>query len=125
MLHARIYVVLATLSLMSAFSTGVQAAEVSFNLRLEAGRVPESMRVLRVKEGDVVRLRWSVDRPAILHLHGYDIEKRVDPGVIAEMTFTARATGRFPLHAHPIGAAAAGGQTREEAPLLYVEVYPS
>lgn len=80
------------------------------------------MRLVRVSEGDVVRLRWSVDRPAILHLHSYDIEKRVEPGVIAEMTFTARATGRFSLHAHAIGAEAAPAQ--QEAPILYVVVYP-
>lgn len=85
------------------------------------GRVPESMRVVRVTEGDDVRLRWSVDRPAILHLHGDDIEKRVDPSIIGELTFTARATGRFSLHAHPIGGAASA-QTPEEAPLLYIRV---
>ncbi len=35
-----------------------------------------------------------------LHLHGYDIEKRIEPGAVTEMTFTARATGRFPVEVH-------------------------
>lgn len=114
---------LATLWCVSAEGVEAQAAELTFNLRIEGGHVPASMRLVRVTEGDVVRLRWSVDRPVVLHLHGYDIEKRIEPGVVGEMTFTARATGRFPLHAHAIRADASG-QRHDDAPLLYVEVYP-
>ena len=99
------------------------AAELTFSLRIENGRVPESMRLVRVKQGDVVKLRWSVDQPVILHLHGYDIEKRVEPGTVGEISFTARATGRFPIHAHSTGARA-GSNAHEEAPLVYIEVYP-
>jgi len=118
----RRYVLLAVLGL-GAMAIDGQAAELTFNLRLEGGHVPPSMRLVRVTEGDVVRLRWSVDRPVVLHLHGYDIEKRIEPGVVGEMKFTARATGRFPLHAHAVGADGKG-QARDEALLLYVEVYP-
>ena len=103
--------------------TGAKGAELTFNLRIENGRVPDDMRVVRVKQGDVVTLRWSVDQPVILHLHGYDIEKRVEPGAVGEMRFTAGATGRFPVHAHPVGAHS-GSRGHEEAPLVYVEVYP-
>ena len=95
-------------------------AELTFDLQVDKGRVPESLRLIRVQQGDVVKLRWHVDRPMVLHLHGYDIEKRVQPDAVVEMTFTARATGRFPLHAHASGAS----KTDEEATLLYVEVYP-
>ncbi|HSS71126.1 MAG TPA: hypothetical protein VLQ46_10815 [Casimicrobiaceae bacterium] len=103
--------------------TDAKAAELTFDLRVENGRLPENMRLVRVTQGDIVKLRWHVDRPMVLHLHGYDIEKRVQPDAVVEMSFTARATGRFPLHAHAGGA---GGSDRahEEAPLLYVEVYP-
>jgi len=116
-------VLLAVLLCAGAASVSAQAAELTFNLRLEDGHVPPSMRLVRVTEGDIVRLRWSVDRPVVLHLHGYDIEKRIEPGVVGEMKFTARATGRFPLHAHAVGADGKG-QARDEALLLYVEVYP-
>jgi hypothetical protein len=100
-----------------------KGAELTFNLRIENSRVADDMRVIRVKQGDVVTLRWSVDQPAILHLHGYDIERRVEPGAVGEMRFTARATGRFPVHAHPVGARP-GSRAHEEAPLVYVEGYP-
>ena len=103
--------------------TGIRAnaAELTFNLRLENGRLAGDTRVVRVKQGDVVTLRWSADQPAILHLHGYDIEKRVEPGAVVEMRLTAAATGRFPVHAHVTGAS---NRVTEEAPLVYVEVYP-
>jgi len=100
-----------------------KAAELTFNLRMENGRLPEDMRLVRVTQGDVVRLQWSVDRPVALHLHGYDIERRVAPGTVGEMVFTAHATGRFPLHAHATGERT-GDRVHEETPLLYVEVYP-
>jgi plastocyanin len=97
------------------------AAQLTFDLKVERGRVAENMRLIRVKQGDAVTLRWTSDQPLVVHLHGYDIEKRVAPGPTTEMTFTAYATGRFPIHVH---MQAAGGRAHEEAPLVNVEVYP-
>lgn len=107
----------------SITTVGAEAAELTFVLKIENGRVPEDMRMVRVKQGDVVRLRWSVDQPVTLHLHGYDIEKRVEPGIVGEMTFTARATGRFPVNAHLAGTQT-GSRAHEEPSLVYIEVYP-
>jgi len=96
------------------------AAELAFDLPIEQGRLPEAKRLIRVHEGDVVRLRWSSDRPLILHLHGYDIEKRIAPGAPAEFAFTANATGRFSIEIHGSG----DGNGHGEAPLAVIEVYP-
>ncbi|HTS21526.1 MAG TPA: hypothetical protein VMN79_06895 [Casimicrobiaceae bacterium] len=120
--HQRRLVLALTLALLLS-GQPAGAAEVSVDVRIENGRVPESAQRIRVTEGDSVRLRFFVDRPMTLHLHGYDIERRVAPGQVGEMAFTARATGRFPLHAHG-GAAGAGQGAHGEAALLYVEVYP-
>ena len=98
-----------------------QTPERVFDLKIEKGKVAQKMRLIRVRQGDAVKLRWTTDRPIMLHLHGYDIEKRVAPGPATEMTFTAYATGRFPIHVHMQGA---GGRAHEEAPLVNVEVYP-
>lgn len=95
------------------------AAELVFDLKIAHGRVADTMRLIRVTEGDIVRLRWTTDRPLVLHLHGYDIEKRVVPGRVTEMAFTAKATGRFPVEIH-----GQGGGGHDEAPLVNVEVYP-
>jgi len=113
------------LPIVAAFVSSVDAsaAELTFDLRIEQGQVPRNMRLVRVKQSDVVKLRWSTDRPLTLHLHGYDIALTVERGVIAEMTFTARATGRFPVHVHDVGGRA-GSHSHQEAPLVLVEVYP-
>lgn len=118
------HAVLALLVLATtAHALVAQAAAVAFDLHMQDGRVPESMRLIRVNEGDVVTLRWTVDRPALLHLHGYDIEWRVQPGTVATVTFTARLTGRFPVHVHgPMSNAK--DHAHEDSPLVYIEVYP-
>jgi hypothetical protein len=102
---------------------GAIAAEVTFDLHIERGRLPENMRTIRVEQGDVVKLRCTSDRRQTLHLHGYDIELRVEPGAVADLTFTARATGRFPLHVHG-PAERSGSHAHEEPPLVTIEVYP-
>ena len=99
------------------------AAELTFDIKIERGRVPDRMRLIRVNEGDVVKLRLTSDQSIVLHLHGYDIEKRVAAGAITELAFTAYATGRFPIHVHAQGAGA-GGPAHEDAPLAIIEVYP-
>ena len=109
--------------LVALFDLSAQAADVIFDLRVERGRVPANMRVIRVKQGDNVTLRWSSDRAINLHLHGYDIEKNLEPGSAAEMTFHARATGRFPVEVHTSKAGAAA-HAHGEAPLVQIEVHP-
>jgi hypothetical protein len=86
-------------------------------LAIRGGTLPREQRVIQVVQGDAVTLRWTSDRALALHLHGYDIEQRVTPGTPATMSFTARATGRFPIEVH-------GGQTGREATLGYLEVHP-
>jgi hypothetical protein len=102
--------------------TAAGAAEVTFVLPIGKGRVPENMRLIRVKRGDVVTLKWSADKAMRLHLHGYDIEKEVAPGAVTEMTFTARATGRFTVEPH-LAKQPTGGHAHGDV-LVTIEVYP-
>jgi hypothetical protein len=104
-------------------SAGAQAAELTFDLKIEHGKVAQNMRLIRVKQLDVVKLRWGTDQPLTLHLHGYDIEQKVEAGAIAEMKFTARATGRFAIHLHD-ARERAGSPSHHEPPLVLIEVYP-
>jgi hypothetical protein len=103
-----------------AMIIGAGAAELTFDLHIERGRVAENMSVIRVKQGDVVRLRWSTDRSIILHLHGYDVERKIEPSAIGVMEFAAQATGRFPVEVHR----SPGGHSHGETPLVRIEVYP-
>lgn len=102
--------------------TGAQGAELTFDLRIERRQVPQGMRVIRVGQGDFIKLRWTTDNPINLHLHGYDIEVKVEPGSVTEMAFTARLTGRFSVEEHQPSARA--GHSHGEAALVRVEVRP-
>ena len=113
---------LLALGLVVGWEMGVQAAEVAFDLRIEKGRVAKNMRTIRVKQGDAVTLRWTTDRQIVLHLHGYDIEKKVEPGAVTEMAFVARATGRFSVEEHKLDVK--GGHSHGEAALVRIEVLP-
>lgn len=101
--------------------SGATAEELAFDLTVERGRVAQNMRLIRVKQGDVVKLRWNTDRAMNLHLHGYDIEKKIEPGIVSELTFTAHATGRFEIGVH---IPKRGGGHSHGAPLVQIEVYP-
>jgi hypothetical protein len=84
-------------------------------LAIRDGVLAREQRLIRVRQGDDVVLRWTTDRPISIHLHGYDIEKEVKPGPPTTMWFVARATGRFPITRHGPG---------EETTLAYLEVHP-
>jgi hypothetical protein len=103
-------------------STTVGAAEVTYVIAIANGRVPDNMRLIRVKRDDVVKLEWSTDKPISVHLHGYDIEKDIKPGTVTQMTFVARATGRFTVEPH-IGTTQSGGHGHGDV-LVTIEVYP-
>jgi hypothetical protein len=78
---------------------------------------------VRVTRGDAVQLRWRSDKALELHLHGHDVTIQVGPGMPADMTLRAHATGRFPVEIH--GAKkSSGGHSHGHKPLYYLEVYP-
>jgi hypothetical protein len=117
----RLRALVLALSLSGAL-TGADAAEVTYAMTIANGRVHDNMRLIRVKQNDVVKLEWSTDKPMSVHLHGYDIEQEVKPGTVTEMTFTARATGRFTVEPH-IGKTPSGGHAHGDI-LVTIEVYP-
>jgi len=107
---------------VSAMTLTASAAEVTYVLAITDGHVPNNMRLIRVKQNDVVKLDWSTDKPISVHLHGYDIEKEIKPGAVTQMMFVARATGRFTVEPH-IGKTPAGGHAHGDV-LVTIEVYP-
>ena len=55
---------------------------------------------LKVKKDDHVRITVSVDAPQEVHLHGYDIEKTVQPGTPGVWDFVAKYEGIFEMESH-------------------------
>ena len=49
-------------------------------LQIAGGKIKGNKKVVRVKQGDEVKLSLMADKTTEVHLHGYDIEKTVSPG---------------------------------------------
>lgn len=94
----------------------VRADATSFDVRIVGGKL-ESAPTLRVTQGDSVKITYHSDTELELHLHGYDVEAHVKPGIASMIQIEASAGGRFAVEAH--GHGAGGHQT-----LLYLEVHP-
>src|SRR5215467_11188268 len=107
---------------VSTMTLIARAAEATYVLAITDGHIPDNMRLIRVKQNDLVKLDWSSDKPISVHLHGYDIEKDIKPGTVTHMMFVARATGRFTVEPH-IGKTPAGGHAHGDV-LVTIEVYP-
>jgi hypothetical protein len=58
---------------------------------------------ITVTEGDRVVLRITTDSPVGLHVHGYDLEREVEPDEPARLSFEADLTGRFEIENHETG----------------------
>jgi len=73
---------------------------MEFALNVAGGRLVSGPALLQVARGTVVRIRIRSDRADELHLHGYDLELRIDANKPAELEFTADMTGRFEYELH-------------------------
>ena len=54
-------------------------------------------KVVRVEEGQNIKIRVNFDVAGEAHLHGYDLSVDVEPGKESILEFTASKTGRFPM----------------------------
>jgi FtsP/CotA-like multicopper oxidase with cupredoxin domain len=104
-------------AMLLQLATAPAAEPQVFELSIRNGMLVGEERVIRVKQGDVVTLRWTTDKALAIHLHGYDIEMPLSPAAPVSMQFTARASGRFPIEIHAHGQ---GGHRT----LVHVEVHP-
>ena len=99
-------------------STSWASAETRIiELTVRDRALPKDQRVIRVQQDDEVTLRWTTTHPITVHLHGYDLEVKVEMARPTTMKFRARATGRFPITTH-------AGARDKEGVLGYLEVQP-
>jgi hypothetical protein len=104
-----------------------RAAEAvrAFEIKVENGAVAPQQRTLKVPHQAEVSIAWSVDRPLMIHLEGYDVTVEARPGRPETMRFKAHITGRFPVHAHETDQGAVRKPTHAHGrALLRLEVHP-
>jgi hypothetical protein len=69
-------------------------------IRIKGGQPVGGVQDIKVKKGEHVRIVVSSDAHDDIHLHGYDIEKPVEPGQPAQFNFTANIEGIFEIESH-------------------------
>ena len=69
-------------------------------IQIRGGEVVGGPADIKVAKGDEVRIVVSSDAHDDIHLHGYDIEKPVEPGQPARFSFTADIEGIFEIESH-------------------------
>ncbi len=74
--------------------------DLSFSMSIEGGELAGDESTLTVYQDDTVTIDWTSDLPFLVHLHGYNIEAQMEPGVTAQMSFVADATGRYDIFIH-------------------------
>ncbi len=86
----------------------------TIRLEIRGRKVAAAKKTFRITEGEEVRIDWTTDEAVDLHLHGYDLHTKAEPGRTVSLTFKAHTAGRFPISAHNFG----------HATLVYLEIYP-
>jgi len=69
-------------------------------IRIRGGEVAGGPAEIKAKKGDTVVIVVSTEAPDDIHLHGYDIEKKVAPGQPARFQFKANLEGEFEIESH-------------------------
>ena len=69
-------------------------------IHIRDGEVVGGPADIRAKKGDVVLFVVSSDAADDIHLHGYDVEKKAEPGKPARFKFTADVEGIFEIESH-------------------------
>lgn len=69
-------------------------------ITVKKGRPVGGIKRPSVKKGKVVRFVLTIDKGEEVHLHGYEIERKVVKGKKVVLQFTAKLPGRFELELH-------------------------
>lgn len=109
---------------IAATGAGDAPAKRTFDFRIDNRKLVNGNNTIRITKGDSVEFHWTADEALAIHVHGYNAETQVKPGIPAVMRFDAYATGRFPVEAHPFSAQEDKTSHRGGITLMYLEVHP-
>ena len=102
-----LFLVLIGSIVVSGCGSGDEPEEVTFDLRIADRAIAGFDSAVEVKQYDDVTFNITSDEAASFHLHGYDHELELTPQVTGSVSFTADATGSFPITIH-VGAESGG-----------------
>ena len=68
---------------------------------VKGGQPVGGLKKISVKKGEQIEINVTSDTAGDAHLHGYDIEKKLEPGKTAKFSFKADIEGVFELELHP------------------------
>jgi hypothetical protein len=69
-------------------------------VQLRDGAPVGGLAEIEVTKGEAVRIAFSSDEDAELHIHGYDIEDELVAGQVTRVSFDADIDGKFEIEAH-------------------------
>ena len=69
-------------------------------IAVKGGRPVGGVKKVEAERGERVRVVVTADAPDEVHLHGYDMTRRVGPGRPARFSFEADAEGIFEMELH-------------------------
>lgn len=87
-----------------AADSGQAVRQKAFDIVISDGKMVGGSKRLQVVQGETITIRVASDRFVELHLHGYELSFRPEPGKPAVRTFTADRSGRFEAESHETGA---------------------
>tara|TARA_Y100000588_G_C13744164_1_gene706922 strand:+ start:182 stop:628 length:447 start_codon:yes stop_codon:yes gene_type:complete len=91
------------------------------SLSIKNGQITFQTEAIKVTQGTKLTLAVDSDKTLSIHVHGYDLIRRIVPHSISFLTIDTFATGRFAIKAH---MHATENDTGHEPTLTYLEVYP-
>lgn len=78
----------------------VEPAPQKLELQIAGGKLVAEARSYSLRQGEEVELQLLSDRAGELHLHGYDLEAKVQADQPALLRFRADHAGRFEMELH-------------------------
>ncbi len=121
MKYKKTFFLIVFLIMIFSFACGDEKKNLNkeFEIQIIKGQIANDLEKIKVNKGEIVKISFKSDSSDLIHIHGYDIEKKIIPTETAIIEFQADATGRFRITAHKENDA-----EHRERLLLILEVYP-
>jgi|SRR3989344_6160687 len=81
----------------TASGTSSESTPTVFELTIQNKKIISGLDTISTKEGEDVTIRITSDEPEEFHLHGYDQFVDLEKDTLAELSFKANLTGKFPF----------------------------